>query len=77
MYSDFEWLSGEGPAIRFGHRAVEVVDEIQQSLTQSFQRWKVASLQHSTHNDTEPDLDLHSSWLNQVDTEPDLDLIQP
>ena len=53
--SDFEWLSGECPAIRLGHRFVEVINEVPESLTQFVDRFEVAAFDDSTNNHAEPD----------------------
>src|SRR5262249_30247176 len=47
-----------GPAKRFGQRLVEIVDEVNDALSQGCQRWKISTLQDAPYQDAEPDLDL-------------------
>lgn len=54
----FERLAGKCPSIGFRHGAIEVIDELEQTLFQCFDGRKVASLDDSADNDAEPDFDL-------------------
>jgi len=55
--SGHEWPSGVGPAKGFGG-AVEVVDKGQDLRTQVARRGETAALDHPTHQNTQPNLDL-------------------
>jgi len=50
--------AGVGPAERFGKRAVEVFDEVQQPLLQCFGRLKITTPQNTSHYNAEHDFNL-------------------
>lgn len=61
--------TGISPPERLGHREVEVLDEVQDTLPKIVNRTETGPLQQLANQDTEPDLDLIQprSMLGGVD----------